>query len=307
MRVAVIGDCTLDVTARPMETPRPGGDVPARIAVAPGGQGANVAVRLARAGLAVRLVTAIADDAPGRILGAALEADGVDVARLPSKRSAIVVSLLDGAGERSMLSDRVTLEPATVRAACAGADWVHCSAYPLADDATGDALAAALGSLPADVRASVGGGSLPPDPDLAVRVRERVSTSRARLLILGRDEAAALLDRELPSLPAAADGLAGAFPGVVAVVTGGAAGSAAAGPGFALSVAAQDPATPMLDATGAGDAYASALIAQLLDASWPPDVPTLRAAMEAGSRSGGLVSRVLGAQGRIAGEPGVRA
>jgi sugar/nucleoside kinase (ribokinase family) len=60
----------------------------------------------------------------------------------------------------------------------------------------------------------------------------------------------------------------------------------------------------MVDATGAGDAYAAALIVALLPAAWPPDLATLRTAMEAGSRAGGLVSRVLGAQGRIAGEPG---
>ncbi len=60
----------------------------------------------------------------------------------------------------------------------------------------------------------------------------------------------------------------------------------------------------MVDATGAGDAYAAALIAALLEMGWPPDVAALRAAMEAGSRAGGLVSRVLGAQGRIPGETG---
>ena len=124
------------------------------------------------------------------------------------------------------------------------------------------------------------------------------------MLILGREEAASLLDAPLPSLAAATDALVRAFPATIAVVTGGAAGSAAAGPGFALSVPAQDPATPMLDATGAGDAYAAALIAALVPASWPPDVPTLRAAMQAGSRAGGLVARVLGAQGHIAGESG---
>ena len=58
----------------------------------------------------------------------------------------------------------------------------------------------------------------------------------------------------------------------------------------------------MVDATGAGDAYAAALIAALMGTAWPPDVSTLRAAMEAGSLAGGLVSRVLGAQGRVAGE-----
>jgi ribokinase len=303
MRVAVIGDSTLDVTVRPAEAPRVGGDVPAHITLSPGGQGANVAVRLARAAVPVRLATAIADDASGRLLAAALEADGVALERLPAERSGTVVALLDAAGERAMLSDRVTLEPAGLAAACDGADWVHCSAYALADDSTGDALAAVLGSLPAATRISAGGGSLPPDAARAARVRGRLATARASLLILGRDEAASLLATPLPSLAAAADALATAFPGVIAAVTGGAAGSAAAGPGFALSVAAQDPATPMVDATGAGDAYAAGLIAALLPTAWPPDVPTLRAAMEAGSRAGGLVSRVLGAQGRVAGEP----
>jgi ribokinase len=304
MRVAVVGDATLDVTVRPAQAPRAGGDVAARITLSPGGQGANVAVRLARAGVTVHLATAIADDAAGRLLAAALENDGVVIERLPAERSGTVVALLDAAGERAMLSDRVTLEPTAVAAACVGADWVHCSAYPLADDLTGEALAGVLGSLPGATRISAGGGSLPPDAARAARVRDRLKRARIGLLILGREEAASLLDVPLPSLAAAADALAGAFPGVIAVVTAGAAGSSAAGPGFALSVPAQDPATPMVDATGAGDAYAAALIAALLGAGWPPAVATLRSAMEAGSHAGGLVSRALGAQGRIAGERG---
>jgi sugar/nucleoside kinase (ribokinase family) len=307
MRVSVVGDSTLDVTVRPAQVPRAGADVPARITLSPGGQGANVAVRLARAGVTVRLATAIADDAAGRFLSAALEAAGVVLELLPAERSGTVIALLDAAGERAMLSDRVTLEPAAVGTAGIDADWVHCSAYALADDATGDALAALLGSLPGATRVSAGGGSLPPDAALAGRLRKRLVAARVSLLLLGRDEAVSLLDAPLPSLAAAADALATVFPGVISVVTGGGAGSAAAGPGFALSVQAEEQATAVLDATGAGDAYAAALINALLAEAWPPDVPTLRAAMQAASRAGGLVSRVLGAQGRIAGEPGADA
>jgi sugar/nucleoside kinase (ribokinase family) len=303
MPVTVIGDATLDVTVRPAETPRAAGDVPAQISISPGGQGANVAVRLARADLDVRLAAAIADDAAGRLVIEALVADGVRPVRLAAQRSGLVISLLDGAGERAMLSDRVTLDPTGVAAACAGAEWVHCSAYALADDATGDALARVLGSLPPSTRVSAGGGSLQPDPARSARVRDRVAIAHVALLVLGRDEAAALLERPLPSVAAAADALASAFPGLIAVVTGAAAGSAAAGPGFALSVPAIEQPTPMLDATGAGDAYVAALIAELLGGTWPPDVQTLREAMERGSRDGALVSRVLGAQGRTAAEP----
>jgi sugar/nucleoside kinase (ribokinase family) len=302
MPIAVIGDATLDVTARPAESPRVGGDVPAQISLSPGGQGANVAVRLARAGREVRLATAIADDAAGRLLTAALEADGVALVRLAADRSGVVVALLDDAGERAMLSDRVSLDLGGLAAACAGAEWIHCSVYALADDDTGDALAELLGSLASSSRVSAGGGSLPHEPELARRVRRRLTTSGASLLILGREEASGLLDVPLPSVAAAADALASAFPGLIGVVTGGAIGSAAAGPGFALSVPAQDPATPMVDATGAGDAYAAALIDALAGAPWPPDVPALRAAMEAGSRHGGLTSRVLGAQARTVAE-----
>lgn len=306
MPIVVIGDSTLDVTVRPAAPPRPGGDVPARISLSPGGQGANVAVRLARAGIEVRLAAAIADDSAGQVLAGALEADGVAVVRLPAERSGLVIALLDADGERAMLSDRVTLDPTALAAACAGAEWVHCSGYALADDASADALAELVGSLSASTRVSAGGGSLPEDPARSARVRRRLATAGVALLILARDEAAALLDRPLPSVAAAADALAGAFPGLIAVVTGAVAGSAAAGPGFALSVPAVDPATPMVDATGAGDAYVAALIGALRGVVWPPDLPTLRAAMENGSRDGGLVSRVLGAQGRTSAEPAAR-
>jgi ribokinase len=296
MRVTIIGDSTLDVTVRPTAAPRAGGDTPARISLSLGGQGANVAVRLARAGVEVRLATAVADDEVGRLLSAALEADGVALARVATDRSGVVVSLLDTMGERTMLSDRVSLDPSRMAAAAAGAEWVHCSGYALADDATGDLLAETLGSLPPAIRVSAGGGSLPDDPERSGRVRRRLASAGVDLLVMGSDEAAAVLDRQLPSLPAAADALALEFPGVIAVVTGAAAGSAAAGPGFALSVPALDAASPMVDATGAGDAYVAALIIRLVAAGWPPDVPTLRDAMERGSRDGGLVARLVGAQ-----------
>jgi sugar/nucleoside kinase (ribokinase family) len=58
----------------------------------------------------------------------------------------------------------------------------------------------------------------------------------------------------------------------------------------------------MLDATGAGDAYVAAMIARLLGTHWPPDATTLRDAMERGTRDGGLVARVVGAQGRTGAE-----
>lgn len=294
MRVAVIGDCTLDVTVRPSAQPRPGGDVPAGVRLGPGGQGANVAVQLARLGVPVSLAAPVGDDVAGRMLRSSLAAEGVELHPLAAARSAVVVALLDARGERAMLSDRITLDPDAV-AASAGADWVHCSAYALADDATGDALASSLGDLAVAATVSVGGGSLPPDPALAARVRARLATSRATLLVFSRDEASSLMGRRFESLAAAASALRAAFPRSWAIVTAGAEGSTAAGPGAALDVPGRR--VDVVDATGAGDAYAAGLIAALLGEPSPPTAEAVRRAMESATLLGSQAAGVLGAQG----------
>src|SRR5215211_4052324 len=130
---AVIGDASLDIAVAAAAPQREGSDARARISIGPGGQGANVAVRLARQGRDTCLVTPLADDAAGRLLREALQADHVRLARLPAMRSTVVVVLLDSSGERTMLSDRQALDAAAIPAALAGAGWVHCSCYPLLD------------------------------------------------------------------------------------------------------------------------------------------------------------------------------
>ncbi len=295
MRVAVIGDCTLDVTVRPSAPLRPGADVPAAVQLGPGGQGANVAVQLARQGVSVSLAAPVADDVAGRILRSSLAAEGVELHPLAAARSAVVVALLDARGERAMLSDRVTLDAAVAAAACAGADWVHCSAYALADDATGDALAASVGDLAVAARVSVGGGSLPADPARAARARARLATSGAALLVFSRDEASSLMGTRIESLAAAAAALQATFPGTWAIVTGGAEGSSAAGPAETIDVPGRS--VDVVDATGAGDAYAAGLIAALLDEPWPPAADAVRRAMDAATELGARVAGVFGAQG----------
>ena len=303
-RFAVIGDLTLDVTVAPSRPPRSGGDVPATIRLGPGGQAANVAVRLARRGVAVTLVAALADDAAGRLLRDALAADGVTLLALSAHRSASVVALLDAAGERTMLSDRQRLDPAGIAERIADADWVHCSGYALLDDDAGDELATALGARHAGVRLSVGGGSVPPEAPRVARLRRRLAVARPDLLIVNHDEASAMLGAASPSAVAAATALAPLA--TVVIVTAGARGSAAHVAGETLEIRSGEPPGRMLDATGSGDGYAAALLETLSVGPWPPDGDRLRAAMEAGSRLGSLVSRVLGAQGRVDGEPDPR-
>jgi sugar/nucleoside kinase (ribokinase family) len=303
MLVSVLGDSTIDLVARPSAPLRAGGDVPAAITLGPGGQGANVAVRLARRGHRVRLVTALADDEAGRLLAAALAAERVELVPQSARRSGVVVSLLDADGERTMLSDRASLDPGAVAVAAAGADWVHASGYLLADDEVGDATAGALGSLDPAIRVSLAGGSFRPGNDRAGRLRSRIGAADPDLLVFSSAEVAALLGGEEEGPSSAASALAAAFPGRLAVVTGGARGSAAAGHGSLIEVTAGEPRISVVDATGAGDAYAAALIGSLAGGNWPPDEASLRTAMAEAGRLGALVCGVVGAQGRVDGEP----
>lgn len=297
--VIVIGDAALDVTVSASTPPRTGEDVPAAIGIGIGGQAANVAVRLARHGVAVALASPLAEDAVGGLIRARLAGVGVEVRPLPAERSTIVVAMLGAAGERSMLSDRVGLDADATTAAVGGATWVHCSGYALADDASGDAIAARLHDRGSGTRLSVAGGSFGADRDRAARVLQRLEHAGVDLLVVDRREASHLLGVPDGSPPELARRLAALAR--VPVVTHGAAGSVAVVEGALLDVAGGAAPRPAVDATGAGDAYVARMIAMLLDA-WPPNPPTLRAAMLAASAAGAEVAAVVGAQSPIAGE-----
>lgn len=303
-RFVVIGDATLDVTVRTPGSPAAGSDRAAQITLGPGGQGANLAVRLARRGARVSLVTAIADDIAGKQLKAALAEDGVDLAALPAVQTGVVVSLVNAGGERAMLSDRVSLDAAglsspAVRSVVADADWIHVSGYPLADPASGDALAALVAARRARQGCSVGGGSF----DAGSDVQSRLRTLRLELVLFDRAEASALLAGDAGDSAGRLEGLAAAVASAVggtAVVTDGAAGAAAAtGDG---TVAVPGRRGSAIDATGAGDAFGAGILLALADGPWPPALPALRSALEEASRVGAEVAGVVGSQARVSSE-----
>ena len=300
----VVGDLSLDIVVAQSGPRREGSDVPAKIRIGPGGQAANVAVRLARQGADAALIAPMADDAAGRLLREALLGEHVALRALPATRTAAVIALLDAVGERTMLSDRQTLDPSNVKPLLDGLDWIHCSGYALLDDRTGDELAELLGSRGAKVRQSIAGGSVPPDPARVSRFRARVERARPAVLIMSGEEADSLLGGR----PARALAAAAALQPLasVVIVTVGAEGSAAVADGMRLEAEAPTLPGPMLDATGSGDAFAAALLVALTapkKRAWPPSADLLTAAMGAGNQLGAEVSRVLGAQGRVDGEP----
>src|SRR6266545_3703256 len=282
-RFAVLGDCTLDIAIVPEARRRHGGDVPAEIRLGPGGQAANLAVRLARMGgrSSVRLVAAMADDLAGQLLRETLSADGVELAGAPAARSSAVAIVVDATGERTMLSDRQSLPAAAAAAALAGADWVHCSGYALLDDETGDELAVALGRRPASVTLSVGGGSVPPEPRRVARFAARLHAAAPQLCLLSRDEAAVMLGRSAPPAARRAAALLAGLADVV-VVTDGVRGSTAAFGGRIFTAPPGAGGGRAVDTTGAGDAYGAAMIARLARGSWPPSAARLERAMVSG-------------------------
>jgi len=305
IRFVVVGDATLDVTVRSPATAIAGSDSPARITVAPGGQGANLAVRLARRGAMVDLVAALADDLPGEQLRDALAADGVVLVPLPAARSGIVVSLVDSSGERAMLSDRVSfdadaLASPAVHAALDSATWIHISGYPLADSRSGDALAALAASRRPGQVCSLGGGPFAGRD----RLLSRLQMTRPDLVLVDRAEASALLSAgSAEDRPQTAEELAAGLAlalGGVGVVTDGAGGAAVAIGAQTLTV----PATQgvAVDATGAGDAHAAGFLLAVAGGPWPQSAATLRDALEQAGRLGAEVAGVVGAQARVPSE-----
>lgn len=276
--VVVVGDALLDVLAIPSEPILPGADVRAAVSVAPGGQGANLAVRLARRGVAVELACALGEDAAGRLLRETLAVDGIRLRPLVADATGAVIVLVDDDGERTMLSRRVPLAGQLPAAPSEPADWLVVSGYLLLE-ADADAAAASLRDW-APRRMLVGCAV----PDASLDAWRRAARAlEPDVVVLNREEA----DRT-PSL----------FDDRLVVTE---AGSASAAIGAARAAAVTPAGPPAIDTTGAGDAFAAAFLAELLDA-WPPDEDALRRALEAGTASGAAATRVTGAQGRIPGE-----
>lgn len=276
--VVVVGDAILDVQARPAMPIELGADVPAAINVGPGGQGANLAVRLARQGLDVTLVCAMADDSAGSILRAALAADGVALVAEPADATGLVVVLNTDGGERSMLSQRATISPAD--APRLPDAWLVVSGYLLLQQ-DGPTLASRLAEQP--WRRVLVGCAVP--DNLVAHWRAGLDALRPDLVVANRSEADRLLaDVDLPGLAVTESSGAEARVGEVA-----------AGADVA-------PGPPAVDTTGAGDAFAAAFLAELLGAEWPPGQDVLQAAVERGVALAADVARQSGAQARVAGE-----
>jgi len=282
--IITVGDLVTDVLAVLRAPLAPGSDTPATVHVSGGGQAANTAAWLAWLGRPVTFVGAVGDDQAGRDRLAELRSAGVHtvVSVRPGASTGSIVVLTHG-GERTMISDRganLLLAPSDIDTAiAAGATNLHLSGYTLLDQASRPAGRAALAAArAAGLRTSVDAASAAPllsAPDFLSWVRE------ADLLIANADEAQALVGNADPAV------LAEAIGGE-AVVKLGPQGALWAGPGGVTHVALEP--VHVVDATGAGDAFAAGLLAGWSSGAGP------REALAEGCRLGAYAVGVIGAR-----------
>ncbi len=193
-----------------------------------------------------------------------------------------------------MLSHRVPFAAGAAAAMPDSVAWMVLSGYLLLEPGGGD-LAAALGTQPSH-RALV--GCTVPD-GMTDRWLGAAAMLHPDLLVLNRDEALALVPgaRDLDEV---AEVLGERLGSGIVVTDPSGATARLNGLGGSVRVMAGAPA---IDTTGAGDAFAAALLASLLRDPWPPSSEALGAALTAASDAASAVANAVGAQARVEGEP----
>ena len=250
MLVCTVGDLLLDVIVRRAGPVAAGGEAEARTRVGAGGQAANVAAWARELGADARFGGKRADDAAGELAAAELVGRGVEVhGPVVAARNGVVVSLVDGDGTRTMLSDRGVapqLDAGEVDVRwLRGCHWLHVAGYSLYRGPIDEAAAKAAGAVRAQ------GGRISVDLSSAAAIQAfGAEALRARLALLEPDVIFANEDeaRALGEAPPAATFVLKRGAGGIAVCRG---GRKEAFPAARAAV---------VDTTGAGDALAAGFV-----------------------------------------------
>jgi sugar/nucleoside kinase (ribokinase family) len=291
-RVIVVGDLLYDMLARIEGSVAFGTDTFVPIHAAAGGSGANVVAWLAASGVETHFVGRVGDDVLGAALAGELEEIGVTphLARDPSLATGKVFVLVDGAGERTMITDRgagEALGPEDLPEILFRGGHLHLSGYMFSGGSRREAALRALRL------AREGGMSASVDPS-SVPLLEAVSPDRflewtggVDLCFPNLEEGVLLTGFEAPDR--IAEELHAHYSG--AALKLGAKGALYAG---ADGERVRLPAAParVVDTTGAGDALCAGFLAGRL--SGDPPAEALRRGVE-------LAAQVVG---QVGGRPG---
>jgi fructokinase len=246
---------------------------------AAGGGVANAAVALARLGVPTAFLGKVGDDPFGRFLAETMAASGVDTRFLrfdATARTGLAFVSLRADGERAFVFFRNPSADMLHRAdevpdeALAGCRWFHHGSISLIQEPSRGATLETLR------RVKAAGGLISFDPNLRPALWPNPDAAREQILAaLPLADLAKLSAEEAEFLfgPAEADEQAARVLGLgpsLAAITLGAQGSLLANARGTAREAA--PTVAAVDATGAGDAYAGALIAGLLERGAPGDL-----------------------------------
>jgi ribokinase len=289
--VAVVGKANIDYLVRGPRLPVPGQSVNGDVfQEAAGGKGANQAVGAARLGARVSLVARVGRDARGDAVLAALRDEGVgtrQVTRDPEEPTGIALCQVGASGEKQILSAAGANARLTAQCVRDAADVLRSARVVLCQlgvplEAVAEAVR--IGRA-AGARVVLDPGPPAPLPDELIACLDliRPNTSEAHILtgirVCDRDSARAAA-RDLLRRGARAAAVQAGEHGDVLLWEGGEVWL----PRFRVE---------RVDATGAGDAFASALAVQLAEGAPLPEAGRFASAAAA------LATTVLGAQASL--------
>lgn len=291
-RIICVGDAMIDILASLPGPLAVGSDTPAPVRFSPGGGAANTASWLAEAGAPTIYLGRVGADGFGRDVVESLRRCGVQV--LVSVDDAVPTGvclvLIGPDGERTMIpsagaNDRLSLDDVSVIEPAA-TDRLHLSGYSLLKDGPRAAAVALLGrAVAAGTPVSVDAASTDPIRRFGAEAFLALVPTAATLMA-NAEEATELTGCSDPE--DAASALASRFR--AALVKCGPRGAVAAADGLVTMIATET--VPMIDSTGAGDAFAAGVLAALhRGCGW-------REAVAAGNRLGARAVQILGARPR---------
>jgi sugar/nucleoside kinase (ribokinase family) len=251
--LCTLGDLVEDVVVWLHESINYGTDTPARIVRRRGGSAANVAAFAAADSGMSRFVGQVGDDEIGERLLAGLRDDGVDAVVARGGRTGSIVVVVDGTGERTMLTDRgaATELERLPTGALDGVALLHVPSYSLTDDPLANTARVAIDSARARaIGVSVDASSTSLLRSFgAARFRQLMEELRPDIFFCNRDEHRELglaLDAPMPACAVTVI-KAGGDPTVVITAE-------------ATRSIAVPPVEHIVDTTGAGDAFAAGFL-----------------------------------------------
>ena len=134
--IIVIGGANLDIKAKSLEVNHFGTSNPGTITTSPGGVGRNIAHNLARLGASVSLITVIGQDHQGQVVLSATESAGVDTSRISQTAPATgtYIAVLNPNGELvTAMSDMRAADQISPELIHSNTDAIKAATFVVAD------------------------------------------------------------------------------------------------------------------------------------------------------------------------------